>query len=693
MLKVMSGAFKNGKLGVMVSVMGLMVSSCGLNSLFSGSVSTTTPVASTTEKPKPLVAQLPAQFDHPISSANLAPGSNPSVLPGPLLIADRSNNRLLVVSPKGQILWKFPRPGDLAPGQSFLIPDDAFFTPDGKYIIATEEDNFVVSVISIAQHKIVYRYGTPGVSGMGPNQLWNPDDAMMLPDGFILVPDIKNCRLVLLKPGVTSPVHVYGLSTNACFHSPPQRFGSPNGAFPMSNGHYAVTEINGDWIDEMNIDGTIYQSFHAPGINYPSDTNEIRPGVFLTADYSNPGTIETFTSTGQVIWRYSPQTGPNLLNQPSLALPLPNGDVVFNNDKANKVEVVDPRTNQVVWQYGTGVAGSGPGQLSNPDGLDLAPPYSLLVQHASSMGQPSGLESPGAMANGVNASTAPTSSHPLSLSSRAILPQAISRTTVVSSPQGATIFGGLDSNGSSVSNVWTISGTKQITVRSVAPLASPTHDAGSSYVGGKNFIFGGGQSTSISTVQSYSGGKSYVVSNLPLVRSDLVAASYGGAAYLVGGYDGNSLNPSILRTTNGTQFQSIGQLIQPVRYPAAVALAGTLYVFGGEAGGVPVTTIESVDLASGTAWVSGEFNTPLADAAAAVVDGRIYIVGGVDSSGSPSSVIYQYNPKTSLLSVAGHLPKPLSNVGLASYSGRLFVIGGESHNSSSNLIYEFSPSP
>jgi hypothetical protein len=60
------------------------------------------------------------------ASRNLRPGSNPSVLPGPVLIADRDNNRLLVVSPTGQVLWRFPEPGDLVPGQSFRLPDDAF---------------------------------------------------------------------------------------------------------------------------------------------------------------------------------------------------------------------------------------------------------------------------------------------------------------------------------------------------------------------------------------------------------------------------------------------------------------------------------------------------------------------------------------------------------------------------------------
>ena len=86
----------------------------------------------------------------PLSGSHLAPGSDPAALPGDVLIADHKNNRLLIVDPQGRIRWQFPQPGDLAKGQTFPVPDDAFFTPDGKQIVATEEDASVISVIDIA---------------------------------------------------------------------------------------------------------------------------------------------------------------------------------------------------------------------------------------------------------------------------------------------------------------------------------------------------------------------------------------------------------------------------------------------------------------------------------------------------------------------------------------------------------------
>ncbi len=319
---------------------------------------------------------------------HLQPGSNPTVLPGPILIADRNNSRLLIVDPQGRILWTFPNPGALAPGQTFVAPDDAFFTPHGNNIVVTQESNSVITEISLKTDHIVWRYGHPGVAGSGLGYLHNPDDAMELPNGNVIGADIMNCRLLYLSKTSVVPLHIYGETDPYCYHEPPLRFGSPNGMFPMTNGDWLVTEINGDWVDEMTPAGKILWSTNPPGISYPSDTNEVRPGVFITASYTDPGVVETFNQQGGLIWRYAP-TGSAALDKPSLALPLPNGDVILNDDWNHRVIVVDPRTNKVVWQYGvTGVPGSKPGYLFKPDGIDLAPPYSLGVTHASTMGIP-----------------------------------------------------------------------------------------------------------------------------------------------------------------------------------------------------------------------------------------------------------------------------------------------------------------
>jgi DNA-binding beta-propeller fold protein YncE len=296
-----------------------------------------------------------------------------------LLIADKLNNRLLIVDPRGRIRWMFPRPGDLAPGQTFRVPDDAFFSPNGKDIVATQEDNSVISVINVAEHRIVYRYGTPGHPGSGPNHLSNPDDAMLLPDGRIISADIKNCRLLLVAPPAHRPQRVIGRTTSGCRHAPPRHWGSPNGAFPLRDGNFLITEINGDWVDEMTLHGKVLWSTHPPGVLYPSDSNQIGPNRYVTVDYSSPGQVVIFNRRGRCLWRWHGPRG-HPLNHPSLALPLPNGDIALNDDYNHRVLIVNPRTRRVVWQYGvTGKAGRRPGYLNNPDGIDLVPPNSLVA--------------------------------------------------------------------------------------------------------------------------------------------------------------------------------------------------------------------------------------------------------------------------------------------------------------------------
>ncbi|MFZ2012569.1 MAG: hypothetical protein WAV00_01965 [Nocardioides sp.] len=288
----------------------------------------------------------------------------------------------MIVDPHGRIRWQFPRPGDLRHAQTFKIPDDAFFSADGQHIVATEEDDFVIRVVDLARHRIVYTYGRPGVPGSGPNRLWNPDDAVMLPDRRIVTADIKNQRLLVIDPRAHRPARSWG-SPGLGYHDPPRHYGAPNGAFPIGHGRFLVTEIRGDWVDEIDLHGHVFWSTHVPGVLYASDSNQVGPDRYLSVDYSSPGQIVMFNRRGQLLWRYAPQ-GPHHLNHPSLALPLPNGDIVCNDDYNDRVIVVDPRTNRIVWQYGhTGVAGHRPGYLDNPDGLDLVPPNSLVARTRS----------------------------------------------------------------------------------------------------------------------------------------------------------------------------------------------------------------------------------------------------------------------------------------------------------------------
>ena len=80
------------------------------------------------------------------------------------------------------------------------------------------------------------------------------------------------------------------------------------------------------------------------------------------------------SSRGDVLWRYGPRIGPGRLDHPSLAIPLPDGTIALNDDFRDRVIVIDPRTNGIVWQYGrTDHGGRARGELLVPDGIDVIP--------------------------------------------------------------------------------------------------------------------------------------------------------------------------------------------------------------------------------------------------------------------------------------------------------------------------------
>ena len=71
-------------------------------------------------------------------------------------------------------------------------------------------------------------------------------------------------------------------------------------------------------------------------------------------------------------------------------------------------------------------------------------------------------------------------------------------------------------------------------------------------------VLGGGSTASTDAVESVSrAGAATSAGHLPRPRSDLVAATVGGRTYVLGGYDGSTLDPSVLETTDGSAFKSV----------------------------------------------------------------------------------------------------------------------------------------
>src|SRR5436309_4569761 len=173
------------------------------------------------------------------------PRRTPSPIPGYLLIADRGNNRMLLVDSKKRMLWAYPKPGT-RPSFPFRFDDDTFFGPlysGFQQIISNQEDQQTVEIVSFPERRVLWTYGHVNQPGSKKGYLDTPDDAYLLADGTRTVADIKNCRILFISPAKRI-VRQYGTS-GVCTHNPPNELASPNGDTPLHDGSMLVTEING----------------------------------------------------------------------------------------------------------------------------------------------------------------------------------------------------------------------------------------------------------------------------------------------------------------------------------------------------------------------------------------------------------------------------------------------------------------
>ncbi len=312
---------------------------------------------------------------------------------GLLLVADRGNNRLLVLDSSGHVVWSYPSPKLPAPSVPFYFPDDAFWVHGGHAILVNEEENDVLAEIAYPSGRTLWTYGHPRTPGSSFGYLHQPDDLYPYPGGGMVVADASNCRILFFGPA-GRPTGQIG-TTGDCNPGLPATVGYPNASTPLPNGNVLVTELHAGAIAEVTRTGRPVWRVQIPALSVPSDPQPLPDGTFLAVDFASPGAVVRFTRTGKVLWEYRPTSGPGELDHPSLGAPLPNGLIAVNDDYNDRVVLIDPKTDRIVWQYGiTNVPGTEHDHLRYPDGLDLLLPGNdvpLHVDFASSrvrMGRP-----------------------------------------------------------------------------------------------------------------------------------------------------------------------------------------------------------------------------------------------------------------------------------------------------------------
>ena len=590
-------------------------------------------------------------------------------LPGYILIADRGNDRLLLVDGRKRVLWSYPGVG--GPKVPFYFDDDSFFGPGYRTIITNQEEQHTIQILSFPGGRVLWHYGHFGVRGSAPGYLNTPDDAYLLPNGLVTVADAYNCRVLFISRRTRRIVRQIG-TAGVCRHDPPRSLGAVNGATPLPDGGTLVSEINGSWIDDFGPVGQLRWSVQAP-VAYPSDPQLLAPDRILLADYRRPGAAVLMTTGGKTLWRYQPTSGAAMLDHPSLATRLAPGVIAITDDYRHRIVLVSLRTKKILWQYGqTDVKGAGAGYLNTPDGLDLLP--TAVAQQIPAIRQLLAARTKQRRNTGASrqAGSLLVATAPFELAAP------VEREVAIRIGGRILLAGGLDANLQSASGVFSLD-PHSGRVRQLGQTAQAFHDAAGALIAGRLLVFGGGSATSVDTVQNFDLARhtTAVVGHLPKPLSDLAAVSSGGTVYLVGGYDGKTARAEVYSTTDGIVYRTVAVLPRGLRYPAVAVAAGRIVIAGGAADAGVVSTVYALDPRTRRVSTLGHLPTPIAHASALALGGNVYIFGGRNTGGTATSDITRVDPVSGSIAPVGRLPQPVADAAAVKTGPRSgLLIGG-----------------
>jgi hypothetical protein len=587
----------------------------------------------------------------------------PGPIPGYLLIADRGNNRMLLVDSKKRVYWQYP--GRRRVAMPLRFDDDTFFGPNADRIISNQEEQHTIQIVSFPRGQLLWRYGHVNRKGARRGYLNTPDDAYLLRNGLVTVADAYNCRVLFISHShrIVRRIGTAGV----CRHDPPRYLAAVNGATPLPDGGVLVSEIDGSWIDDFSRAGRLRWAVQAP-VSYPSDPQLLGANRILLADYTRPGHAIVMTRSGRVLWRYGPTSGPGELDHPSLAMRIAPNLIAVNDDYRDRIVLLSMKTNRIVWQYGhTDVPGRRRGYLNTPDGLDLLRTRAANEHTATR----TLLAAPPRRAKLDRARSFRLRTLPYRL------PAAVQREIAVGVGHEIVVAGGLDASGQSTNGVFRLDPSSGALVH-LGSVPQAFHDAAGSVVAGRLYVFGGGSAQSSAAVQAFDlrTHRSAVVGHLPRPLSDLATARSGNETYLVGGYDGRRPRPEIYRTSDGRHFTLVGRLPVGVRYAAVVAVGTTLVVAGGVTPAGTSSSVYAIDTTTRSVRRIALLPRATAHAAAFAIGTSVYVLGGADAGGRTVGTVFDVGLTTDRVTRVGTFA-PIADAAAAVVPGRAFLVGGE----------------
>jgi N-acetylneuraminic acid mutarotase/glucose/arabinose dehydrogenase len=172
--------------------------------------------------------------------------------------------------------------------------------------------------------------------------------------------------------------------------------------------------------------------------------------------------------------------------------------------------------------------------------------------------------------------------------------------------------------------------------------------------------------------------------SMPAAVLDAGGTALGGKLYMVAGKTSAGHQSTVYIYDSTTNSWTTGPNLpgSAVENPAVVAFDGKLYAFGGATDPFTGAVSNAAVFDPNTnAWTSlAPMPTARGGATAQAINGKIYVVGGMDSTGASLAVVEVYDPATNTWSTVAAMTTRRDNPGSAALNGLLYIFGGRTRN-------------
>jgi hypothetical protein len=165
---------------------------------------------------------------------------------------------------------------------------------------------------------------------------------------------------------------------------------------------------------------------------------------------------------------------------------------------------------------------------------------------------------------------------------------------------------------------------------------------------------------------------------------------------VIGGYHSRDADPAGVASTRMLLLDNTGKWVDgpPLRHPRAAggaAVVGNEIVVVGGRTGNPAQLVTQTEIFDGTSWRDAKAIPVPGDHLAVTADSRyLYAVGGRKfTADSNKDDVQRYDPKADSWDILTRTPEPVSGAGAAIVDGRLIVVGGEGVTTVSGTVQAY----